>query len=99
MIVVTAFAQVRPETRDAARDALLRAQTETVKEDGCESYRFYAAVDDDFAFVAVENWRDVEALQTHLQTPHIAELIGALTDILVSPLDIRAYDATRVDLG
>jgi quinol monooxygenase YgiN len=99
MIVVTAFAQVRPEARSQAREALLRAQTETVKEDGCESYRFYAAIDDDSSFVAVENWRDVPALQSHLQTPHIAELIGALTDILVAPLDIRAYDATQVDLG
>jgi len=99
MIVVTAFAQVRPETREQARDALVRAQTETVKEDGCEAYRFYAAVDDDSSFVAVENWRDVTALQAHLQTPHIADLIGALTPLAVAPIDIRAYDATQVDLG
>lgn len=99
MIVVTAFARVRPETNDTAREALLRAQAEALKEDGCESYRYYTAVDDNSSFVAVENWRDVAALQAHLGTPHVAELIGALTDILVEPLDIRAYDATRVDLG
>lgn len=99
MIVVTAFAQVRPESASQAREAMLRAQAETVKEDGCQAYRFYAAVDDDASFVAVENWRDVAALQAHLQTPHIAELVGSLTDILVGPLDVRAYDATQVDLG
>lgn len=99
MIVVTAFARVQPDARDSAREALIRAQTETVKEDGCQSYRFYAAVDDDSSFVAVENWRDLPALQAHLQTPHVAELVGALTEILVEPLDNRAYDATQVDLG
>ncbi|MBA2390108.1 MAG: antibiotic biosynthesis monooxygenase [Geodermatophilaceae bacterium] len=99
MIVVTAFAQVRPETRGQVAEALLRAQAETVTEDGCEAYRFYAALDDDSCFVAVENWQSVDALQAHLQSPHVAELIGALTDALVAPLDIRAYDSTRVDLG
>lgn len=99
MIVVTAFAQVRPDSVDAAREALQRAQEATVIEDGCQAYRFYAAIDDPSAFVAVENWRDVPALQAHLQTPHIGELIGALQDILTGPLDIRAYDATRVELG
>ncbi len=99
MLVVTAYAQVRPDAVDAARAALQRAQDATVSEDGCEAYRFHAAIDDPASFVAVENWRDLPALQAHLQTPHIAELIGGLQEILVGPLDIRAYDATRVDLG
>lgn len=99
MIVVTAFARIRPDSREQAREAFIRAQTATLKEDGCEAYRFYAAVDDDSSFVAVENWRDVAALQAHLQTPHIAELISALTPVAAAPIDIRAYDATQVDLG
>ena len=99
MIVVTAYAEVRPEGRDRAREAMLTAQAATVQEDGCESYRFYQALDHDCSFVAVENWRDLAALQAHLQTPHIAELIGVLHDVLVGGLDIRAYEATQVDPG
>jgi quinol monooxygenase YgiN len=99
MIVVTAFAQVRPDSVDVAREALQRAQEATVSEDGCEAYRFYAAIDDPSAFVAVENWRDVPALQAHLQAPHVADLVGVLQGVLAGPMDIRAYDSTRVDLG
>ncbi len=99
MIVVTAFAQVRPDSVEAAREALQHAQAATITEDGCEAYRFYAAIDDPSAIVAVENWRDLPALQAHLQTPHVADLIGALQDLVVSPIDIQAYDATRVQLG
>ncbi|CAN5869945.1 hypothetical protein BH18ACT7_BH18ACT7_21920 [soil metagenome] len=99
MIVVTAFAQVRPDSVDVAREALQRAQETTVSEDGCEAYRFYAAIDDPNAFVAVENWRDVPALQAHLQAPHVADLVGGLQGVPAGPMDIRAYDSTRVDLG
>lgn len=99
MIVVTAYAQVRPDAVDTARALLQKAQDATRTEDGCEAYRFHAAIDDPSSFVAVENWRDLPALQTHLQTSHIAELIGGLQEILVGPLDIRAFDATRLDLG
>lgn len=99
MIVVTAFAQIQPAEGARVREALLRAQAKTVKEDGCESYRWFAAIDDDASFVAVENWRDLAALRAHLQAPHIAELVGAVGDALAAPLDIRAYDATQVDPG
>lgn len=97
MIVVTAFANVRPEARDQARAALLRAQTETLKEDGCESYRYFVALDDDAAFVAVENWRDLPALQAHLQSSHIAELSSALTEMVTAAPDIKVYEANQVD--
>ncbi len=97
MIVVTAFANVRPEARDQARAALLQAQTETLKEDGCESYRYFVALDDDTSFVAVENWRDLPALQAHLTSAHIAELSSALTELVTAAPDIRVYEATQVD--
>jgi len=99
MLVVTAFANVRPEARDQAREALLRAQTETLKEDGCESYRYFAALDDDTSFVAVENWRDLPALQAHLASTHIADLSRALTELVTAAPDIRVYEATPVDPG
>ncbi|CAN5241791.1 hypothetical protein BH20ACT5_BH20ACT5_02640 [soil metagenome] len=99
MIVVHAFARCRPDKRDTLVAALRAAQQPTRAEDGCLEYQFFASIDDDTSFVAVERWRDLAALQAHLQTPHIADLIGVLSDTLVEPFSIEAYDATPVELS
>lgn len=99
MILVTAFAQVTPEAAESTRAAMQRAQEESRTEDGCESYRFYAAVDDPTAFASIEQWRDLPALQVHMATPNVGALVGSLQDVLVSPIEIKVYDATQVELG
>lgn len=98
MIVVHAFATARADKRESLVAALRAAQEPTRVEDGCLEYQYYGSIDDDCSFVAVERWRDLPALQAHLQTPHIAELIGILAETLVEPFSIEVYDASEVTL-
>lgn len=98
MIVLTAFASIRPGCLSAVRDHLRRVPAATLAEDGCEAYRFYVATDDDTAVVAVENWRDLDSLRTHFAAPHIAAFGEAIGPMLTAPMDVRVYDATVLDL-
>jgi quinol monooxygenase YgiN len=60
-------------------------------DDGCLNYGYFQSITDPGAFVAVEEWRDMDALRAHLQQPHVARLIGALPDALAEPPSIVAH--------
>lgn len=44
------------------------------REDGCLQYAYYLPVEEDDTLLLVECWRDRQAQQVHLSTPHMATL-------------------------
>jgi quinol monooxygenase YgiN len=60
-------------------------------EAGCISYRVYEDTEDEKAFVFVEEWRSEEALQQHFGTPHVAEFMAAIRDVIVDPPDVKFH--------
>jgi quinol monooxygenase YgiN len=42
-------------------------------------------------FVAVEEWRDQDALEAHLRTEHVGRLIAALPEHAAEPPEISAH--------
>jgi quinol monooxygenase YgiN len=60
-------------------------------EAGCISYRVYEDTEDEEAFVFVEEWRSEEALQQHFGTPHVAEFMAAIRDVIVDPPDVKFH--------
>ena len=76
--------------------SLLRDVQETSRrEDGCLSYGYYREIADEGAHVAVEEWRDMEALEDHLRTEHVARLIAALPEHVAEPPSIQAHVVTE----
>jgi quinol monooxygenase YgiN len=51
------------------------------RDDGCLNYGYYTEITDPLSFIAVEEWRDQEALEAHLRQPHIGRLIAALPEL------------------
>jgi quinol monooxygenase YgiN len=78
MIIVIARFQPGPEHRDELIRILTEVQAASRLDDGCLNYGYYSEVVDSNSFIAVEEWRDQEALTAHLQTPHVALLIESL---------------------
>ena len=60
--------------------------------DGCLHYGYYTEITDPLSFVAVEEWRDNDALAAHLRQPHVARLIAALPDLGDGRLEIAAHE-------
>src|SRR3954466_10120004 len=67
-------------------------QAESRREDGCLRYGFFAAVEDPLSFVAVEEWRDREALDRHFATPHLREFSRHLLEIVPAPPEVAIHD-------
>jgi quinol monooxygenase YgiN len=95
--VVLVIARFRPRhDRLEEFTALLQeVQTASRADDGCLNYGYHAEVGDPLQYVAVEEWRDMDALREHLRTPHVARLIAALPEFADGPLDIAAHSVAE----
>ena len=91
MVLVVARFRPRAERLDEFVALLKEVQAASRADDGCLNYGYYSEVDDPLQYVAVEEWRDMDALEAHLRTPHVARLIAALPDFADGPLDIAAH--------
>ena len=59
---------------------LEEVQAASRRDDGCLHYGYYTEITDPLTFIAVEEWRDQEALAAHLRQSHVARLIAALPE-------------------
>ncbi|GAA1477449.1 putative quinol monooxygenase [Nocardioides aestuarii] len=74
---VVATIPVKPEAVDDLRAALHDLVAATREEQGCLSYDLYESAAAPGTFVTVERWTGQDALDGHMQTPHIAAALAA----------------------
>ena len=63
----------------------------TRAEPGNISYELLASLDDERNYTFVEEYRDGEALDAHMNTPHVQAAIAAMPDLVEGGLDLRTY--------
>ena len=88
MILATLKMVVRSERR---RDLLetMRGMLEPARvERGCLSYRLYEDVENNNAFVLVEEWKTQQDLESHIRTDNQRQLL-ALMDLLSEQPELR----------
>lgn len=76
MLIINGHIKTDPANLHALAADLRAGVARTLKEDGCLFYTF--AIDDEAvgSVLAVEHWRDQAALDAHLATPEVTELLG-----------------------
>jgi quinol monooxygenase YgiN len=100
MIVVSGEFEIEAADREAGLAAAVRMATETRKEAGCQSYAFYADVEEPARIRVFEEWESGEALELHFKTPHMAEFRAALGRIKMVRGAVWRYEvAERTKLG
>jgi len=81
------------------RDDLVAAASEIVagtrRDDGCESYGFYADITDPETIVSVEIWRDKAALDAHMSHPHTQTFLGAAAELVDGIPSVVVHDVPR----
>ena len=88
---VIAHFNARPETAEAVLEVVTGFIKPTRKETGCISYVLVQNDADPLEFTFVEEWASNEALDVHLQTPHLKQGAAKLANLLAKPGDIRRY--------
>jgi quinol monooxygenase YgiN len=88
LLTVIASLRAKPGSEDQLRTALSSLIEPTKKEDGNVNYDLHEAVDQPGLFYFYENWESAEALQQHMQAPHMVEALGAAQALLAEPPSI-----------
>jgi quinol monooxygenase YgiN len=93
MIIVTG--QVRFAEGEIARltPAFRMNIQATRAEPGCARYAYGADIADPDLLHVVEEWSDEEAVDAHMNTPHMAELMAAMGSAKIEAISINAYEA------
>ena len=92
MVIVIARFRPRAEQRAEFLDLLEDVQAASREDAGCLNYGYYSNITDELSFIAVEEWQDAAALESHLRQPHVARLIEALPRFADGPPSIAAHE-------
>lgn len=92
MLIVVGRVRCGAENRDELVAALVEMQDDSRAEDGCIRYGFFAAVEDPLSFIAVEEWRDREALDAHFAQPHLQAFAGKLRELISEAPEVAIHE-------
>ncbi len=85
LLYVIAEIVAKPGSADALRALLTPFVEKSRTEPGCKSYALLEVQSEPGRFLTFESWTDKPALDAHMTTPHIKELVPKLSDILAKP--------------
>lgn len=77
---------------DMTKDLIAKSQAET----GCLGYNLYQDANAETDYVMIEQWKDVNALNEHFETPHFKQFGEAVSSILSKDIEIIKYDANEI---
>ena len=89
MLLVIGRVRCDSDNREELVAQLKRMQDDSRREQGCLRYGFFAAVEDEDSFIAVEEWEDREALDRHFKQPHLREFAGRLLELVSERPEVR----------
>ena len=91
MIVVVGRVRADPEKRAQLIEIGQRVAVASREEAGCLNYALHQDTEDENAFVFVEEWQSEAALREHFATPHIAQFMAAIRQVIVAEPDVQFH--------
>ena len=82
LLTVVANMKAKPGKEQELRAALEALVEPTSREHGYVNYDLHQAADDPGVFYFYENWESEAALDAHLSTPHLAQFVSVMDDLL-----------------
>lgn len=91
-ITLIATMKAKSGKEELVKEALLSLIQPTRAEKGCVTYILHQDCDDKALFMFYEDWTSKGALDEHLKTPHMKELLDRSDELFVAPLEIKFYN-------
>lgn len=96
-VVVVVLGRAVPGRGDEAVAAFQEVAVPTHAEEGCVLYAVHRVAGDPDRIVLVERWESREALDQHLQTPHLLAFREGSADLWAEPMEILIVDPVTAD--
>jgi quinol monooxygenase YgiN len=91
-ITVVATFQAKPGKENELRAALIGLLAPTRKEEGCINYDLHSSPEDPAKFLFYENWTGKAALEAHMRTPHVQNLLPRVKELCVAFPEIKIWE-------
>lgn len=90
---ITLIAKVKAKQgmEDTLKKELVSLLEPTGKETGCITYNLHQSAEDKSVFMFYENWTSQQALDEHLQTPHLKAFLAKADALLDGSLDLSSW--------
>lgn len=88
---VLAIFEAKPGKEKALETVLLSLIEPSRAEATCINYDLHKCHDNPAAFMFYENWQSKEALEVHLQMPHLKEAQATMEGLLVKPAEVTFW--------
>lgn len=92
MIQVNGTIKLAPDADRSAIDAIVTLVKATRQEDGCIDYAMAQDLADPDTLILFERWKDMAALEAHMQAPHVAEFQKVMAANPPVGREIRMYE-------
>ncbi|MEZ5572773.1 MAG: putative quinol monooxygenase [Halioglobus sp.] len=96
MIVVNATVKTSRQDITALQEAIATMEAASRAEAGCRDYTFSVELNNPDVLRITEKWDNVEALQAHFATPHMAAFQAALNTMPSPSMDLKFYDVVEI---
>jgi quinol monooxygenase YgiN len=91
-VVVVGSFKAEPGKEGEALEAFKALVDPTHAEDGCILYALHRGTDDPSRLTFVERWASREALDAHLQSPHVAAVLERVPELFGESGDITVFE-------
>lgn len=92
LLTVVAKLTAKPGQEDRLREELCRLVEPTKVESGCVQYDLHESKDEEGVFLFYENWTSTQALEQHLDSPHIHHLRSQEAVLLAKPVELTFWE-------
>ncbi|WP_232308646.1 putative quinol monooxygenase [Methanosarcina lacustris] len=90
-IRVVAKNQVKPDKIQEYMDLCKNLVEESLKEEGCIEYGLYQELENPGILTILEEWKDKNSLDEHLNSNHFKEIFPLLSEYLEKETEIDIY--------
>lgn len=90
-IAVLAKVKAKDGMVKEVKQELMSLVATTRSEPGCIDYNLHQSTDDESLFMFYENWTSKQALDEHIEKPHLQAFIAKAETLLAEPLDVTIW--------
>jgi quinol monooxygenase YgiN len=92
MILVSGTITFDPAKADEARALVEPLVAASLQEPGCKQYGFWTHVSQPGHVRIFEEWESQEAMDAHMETPHLAAFMGSLGGLGITGAELTKYE-------
>jgi len=91
MIKVAAKCFIQKDSIEEFKKHSSKLIDETRKEEGCLAYELYQDINDETVFSFIEEWKDMESLNRHIDSKHWKDIFPKMEKLYLKEMELNFY--------